>query len=58
MIIGESKREYTLDILDSVTKESLGNKIFVYFEYFTEKGLFLEDLYHKHLSGFLQSFEK
>lgn len=58
MIIGESKTEYTLEILDSDSKQSLAKKTFNYYEYFTERGLFLEDLYQKHLTGFLQTFDK
>ncbi len=58
MIIGDSKADYTLEILDSESKQSLAKKTFVYYEYFTERGIFLEELYHKHLGGFLQTFDK
>lgn len=58
MIIEDKKTDYTLEILDSESKESLAKKTFVYYEYFTERGIFLEELYHKHLAGFLQTFDK
>ena len=45
-------------MLDSETKKTIGKKCFKYYEYFTEKGLFLEDPYHQHLNGFLRQLKK
>lgn len=53
--ISSDKLEYILELVDSTTKETIKKKHFRYTEYFTYKGIFLEQLYKKHLTGFLKA---
>jgi hypothetical protein len=58
MKISDNMTDYTLDIMDSTTKKSVSQKTFVYYEYFTERGHFLEDRFHKNLSGYLANVKQ
>jgi hypothetical protein len=54
--IGENKQEYFVEVLKDGSL--LKKKVFNYLEYFTEDGTFLEDLFRKHLGGFIDEVSR
>ena len=55
MNVSEDRLEYTLEEADSKGGSVLRKKAFLYTDYFTEAGEFLEDAYQKNLGGFLKN---
>jgi hypothetical protein len=54
--IGENKQEYFIELLKNGSL--LKKKVFNYVEYFIEDGTFMEDLFRKHLGGFIDEVSR